>query len=282
MLPVGDFTTPSRRGFVTGLFALANLLAFFVPQFTATSCEQLVLLYRFAAIPQEITTLTPLSVSELSALLGDCARPGITKNIPASVVTSFFLHGSALHLFGNLLFLVVFGNDVEARLGHLRFVLFAVAGGSVATGAHVLLQPSSSIPLVGASGVIAAILGAYLLCFPRSRILTLVPFPMYLVTWLIPGLRTVRFLFVAALVTMPAWLVLSGWFVLQVAEARAPTDDVVAYEAHVAGFAAGIVLVLALDRVRRRAGRTPFHPPRGAPSRPPDDPPSARAGGRRR
>lgn len=265
MLPIGDFTQPRRRGYVTAAFAIANLVVFFAVQIPASSCEGLLLLYRFSAIPQELTSLSQLPASQAAALLGECATPGVEKHIPASVVTSFFLHGSAMHLFGNLIFLLVFGDDVESRLGHVRFSVFAVAGGASATAAHVMLNPTSTTPLVGASGVIAAILGAYLLCFPRSRILTFVPFPMYLVTWLIPGLRTVRFFFIATLVTMPAWLVLSWWFVLQLSEVRGPAGDAVAYDAHIAGFVAGVVLVLAMDRVRRQAGRTPFHPPRSGP-----------------
>jgi membrane associated rhomboid family serine protease len=244
------------------LFTLANLGVFLLVQLPLEGCAQLHLTYRFAAIPRELTQLAPLGAAELETLLGSCAVDAPAKNVPLSLLTSLFLHGNLGHLAGNLIYLVVFGNNVEDRLGHVRFVLFYAVGGVAATLAYTALQPDSIVPLIGASGAIAAILGAYVLCYPRARIFTLVPFPLYAVAWLLPGIRLVRWLVVVAVMTVPAWLLLGVWFVLQFTSARSPTGDQIAYEAHVGGFLAGIVLLVVLDGWRRRRHRTPFHPPR--------------------
>jgi membrane associated rhomboid family serine protease len=261
VLPIGDVTPTVRRAIIVWLLTLANLGVFLLVQLPLEGCAQLHLTYRFAAIPKELTQLAPLGAGDLEALLGACAADAPAKHVPLSLVTSLFLHGGLGHLLGNLIYLVVFGNNVEDRLGHVRFVLFYAVGGAAATLAYTALQPDSIVPLVGASGAIAAVLGAYVLCYPRARILTLVPFPLYAVAWLIPGIRMLRWFVVVAVMTVPAWLLLGGWFVLQFSSARAPTGDQIAYEAHIGGFLAGVVLLLVLDRWRRRHHRTPFHPP---------------------
>ena len=264
ILPIGDVNPTRRAAVIVWSVTLANLGVFLLLQLPATGCEELQFLYRFSAIPRELTTFAPLSDGELASLLGDCAAGMPEKNVPLSLVTSLFLHGGLGHLASNLLFLVVFGNNVEDRLGHVRFVLFYAVGGAAATLAYTALRPDSIVPLVGASGAIAAVLGAYVLCYPRARILTLVPFPLYAAAWLVPGIRMVRWLVIVAIMTVPAWLLLGGWFVLQFIAARAPTGEQIAYEAHVGGFLAGVVLLLVMDRWRRRHHRTPFHPPRPA------------------
>lgn len=264
MLPIGDVTPTVRRALVVWLFTLANLGVFVLVQLPLEGCAQLQLTYRFAAIPKELTQLAPLGAADLETLLGACAVDTPAKNVPLSLLTSLFLHGNLGHLAGNLVYLVVFGNNVEDRLGHVRFVLFYAVGGMAATLAYTALQPDSIVPLIGASGAIAAILGAYVLCYPRSRIFTLVPFPLYAVAWLLPGIRMVRWLVIVAIMSVPAWLLLGGWFVLQFTSARSPTGDQIAHEAHIGGFLAGIVLLVLLDGWRRRHHRTPFHPPRRA------------------
>ncbi|MEX2422098.1 MAG: rhomboid family intramembrane serine protease, partial [Actinomycetota bacterium] len=196
------------------------------------------------------------------ATLGTCPMPSEPKQVWIPLVTSLFLHGNLAHLLGNLLFLVVFGDNVEARLGHLRFLGFYLAGGIAATLAFVVLQAGSAIPLVGASGAIAAILGAYAICFPRARVHAIAPFPLYLLALVLPGVRITRWLLLFAVVALPAWLMLGGWFVLQALALRETFGAVVAYEAHVAGFVAGIALVLLLDRRRVRHHQPAFHPGR--------------------
>jgi membrane associated rhomboid family serine protease len=270
VLPIGDVNPTRRAAVVVWLFTLANLGVFLLLQLPATGCEELQFVYRFSAIPRELTTFAPLSGGELESLLGDCANGMPEKNIALSLVTSLFLHGGLGHLASNLLFLVVFGNNVEDRLGHLRFILFYAVGGAGATLAYTAVRPDSIVPLIGASGAVAAALGAYLICWPRARVYTVVPFPLYLVALVIPGIRIVRWLIIFAVVVLPAWLLLGGWFALQVVSARNPTGEPIAYEAHVGGFLAGVVLLLVMDRWRARHGRQPFHatgrrrrPPRG-------------------
>lgn len=154
-----------------------------------------------------------------------------------------FLHGSWLHLLGNMLFLWIFGNNIEDRLGRVRFLLFYLVCGYAAAYAFALANPDSTDPLIGASGAIAGVLGAYLMLYPRVRVWVLVPFLFFL------PLR------------LPAWSVLALWFVLQAfysagyAVAQAGT---VAYLAHVVGFVVGALLVVPL-----RANTPPPPEPQG-------------------
>ena len=260
-LPIGDVNPTRRRSFVMGTFVLLNLAVFVYQTFVLSGCEQVAFVYRFAVIPAEITGADPLHPGDAAAILGDCAQPD--KSVALSLLTTMFLHGGVAHLLGNLLYLAVFGDNVEDRLGHLRFILFYVVGGGVATVTYIVLQPTATTPLVGASGAIAAVLGAYLVCYPRAKVLALVPFPLYLLTFLLPGVRMRRWLIVVAVISLPAWLLLIGWFAVQALAVFDPVGALVAYEAHVAGFLAGIVLLLVLDAGRSRRGREPFHAARG-------------------
>jgi membrane associated rhomboid family serine protease len=163
-----------------------------------------------------------------------------------TLITSQFLHGGWLHLLGNMLFLWIFGNNVEDRLGRFRFLLFYLVGGVVAGLAQVVIDPGSTIPMVGASGAIAATLGAYLVLFPRARITSLV------------------FLgFFYQLIDVPAVVVLVFWFVLQLIDGLASigvTDTAgggVAFFAHIGGFVFGVVVGLVLNAGRRRGPAVP-------------------------
>jgi membrane associated rhomboid family serine protease len=165
------------------------------------------------------------------------------KSPALSVLTALFLHGGWLHLLGNLLFLLIFGNNVEDRLGHIRFLLFYVACGYAATYAFAYLNDTSPDPLIGASGAIAGVLGAYLVLYPRVRVWILVPFLLFL------PLR------------LPAWIVLGFWFGLQAVYSSGEGVSgagTVAYAAHVVGFLAGMLIAWPL-----RAGTTPPPEPRG-------------------
>ncbi|GGI04943.1 rhomboid family intramembrane serine protease [Egicoccus halophilus] len=281
VLPIGDVNPTRRRAVVTWTFVLANI-AVFVYQSTLTGCDQVRFVHRFAAVPRELLTGSPLAGGELEAVLGACAAGGTDKSVALSAVTAMFLHGGLAHLLGNLLFLVIFGNNVEDRLGRRRFVGFYLAGGLTATAAHVVFNATGTdalVPLVGASGAIAAILGAYLIMFPRARVFTVVPFPLYLLALLLPKVRIRTWLVFFAVVAMPAWLLLVGWLAVQWQAVRNPVGDAVAYEAHVAGFVAGLLLVLLLDRGRQRRGQDPFHPVH-RPSPPPPPPGRRPDGGR--
>ena len=163
--------------------------------------------------------------------------------------TSQFLHGGLMHLAGNMLFLWVFGDNMEDEMGHLPFLGFYLASGFAAGLAQVMANPASTMPMVGASGAIAGVMGGYLLLFPKARVDVLI----------------VIFFFIRIL-PIPAWVVLGFWFALQLwSGAAMPTDGGgVAYWAHAGGFVAGLLLTLPLW-LRRGAGaywsRTHGHPP---------------------
>ena len=159
-----------------------------------------------------------------------------------SVFTSMFIHAGVLHLAGNMLFLWIFGDNVEDRLGHGRFVMFYVVCGVAAAVGQTILMPNSMVPMVGASGAIAGVMGAYLVLYPHSRILMLFPFP-------------------PILFEMPAGFFLAFWFLVQFLNGVGALAEVgmrgnisggVAFFAHVAGFLAGFVLVFVLRRPERQ------------------------------
>lgn len=162
-----------------------------------------------------------------------------------NLVTNLFLHGGFLHLAGNMLFLVVFADNVEDRMGHGRFLVFYLLGGAVANLGHGALTGDRGLPLIGASGAISAVLGAYIVLFPRQRVLTLIP-PL-LLPWLVLRLfaRVPR----VWLPWLPAWLFLGYWALIQLLEASAGggTGTVattnVAWWAHLTGFAFGLISV---------------------------------------
>lgn len=151
--------------------------------------------------------------------------------VPAwlTVFTSMFLHGGWMHLIGNMLYLWIFGNNIEDAMGHVRFVVFYLLCGIAAAMAQALPNPESAIPMIGASGAISGVLGAYLLLFPHARVLVAIPFGFYL--------HTVR---------LPAGWVLGFWFVLQLlnsAVASGGEKGGVAWGAHIGGFVAGMALI---------------------------------------
>jgi membrane associated rhomboid family serine protease len=203
----------------------------------AAPCRQAAFLDQYAAVPYELThnqQLTRVPTGDVRAVHGqtiECAtgKPGYEKSPFLSVLYAMFLHAGWLHLLGNMLFLWIFGNNVEDRFGRLRFLLFYLFCGYVAAYGFALADPNSTTPLLGASGAIAGVLGAYLIMFPRARVWVLVPFLFF-----IPLL-------------LPAWFVLGGWFLLQWLYSAGHTgSDVggVAYLAHVVGFIAGVVIAL--------------------------------------
>jgi membrane associated rhomboid family serine protease len=149
------------------------------------------------------------------------------------LVTSMFLHGGLLHLAGNMLFLWIFGDNVEDRFGHVGYALFYLVGGIAAAGTHVLADPTSTVATVGASGAIAAVMGAYMLLYPGARIESLV----------------IVFIFVRV-ISVPAFVWLGLWFVFQVisgsTNAHAAGEGGVAWFAHIGGFAFGAAVVLLL------------------------------------
>ncbi len=154
-----------------------------------------------------------------------------------TLITSQFIHGSLFHLLGNMLYLWIFGNNIEDVLGKIRFILFYLFCGMIAAIAHLALNPYSTLPMVGASGAIAGVLGAYLITFPGTRILTLV-----------------ILVFFVTRVRVPAFYVLGFWFVMQLFYVLGDSGGQsthVAYMAHIGGFLAGILLVRRMRSGRR-------------------------------
>lgn len=178
-------------------------------------------------------------------------EPGQLVPDTASVFISMFLHAGWLHLGGNMLYLWIFGDNVEDRLGHVKYLIFYFACGIAATFAHAFMNPHSTLPAVGASGAIAGVLGGYLVLFPHARVMTFIPIG-----------------FVVALRELPAILVLGLWFVLQIFTGAASFGarsleeaGGVAYFAHIGGFVAGLILVLLVAPRRKDAEVTPWIQP---------------------
>jgi membrane associated rhomboid family serine protease len=146
-----------------------------------------------------------------------------------------FLHGGWFHLVGNMWFLWVFGNNIEDAMGAGRFTVFYVLAGTIAALAHVFANPASPVPMVGASGAISGVMGAYLVLYPRARVDTLFFFLIFF-----------------RIIPLPAWVILGYWFVIQLLSAGAAAGGGVAYGAHVGGFLAGLLLVRLFARRRPR------------------------------
>jgi membrane associated rhomboid family serine protease len=167
-------------------------------------------------------------------LMGHCRVPEGAPHPVLTIFTSMFLHGGLLHLAGNMLYLWIFGNNVEDTLGHVRFVVLYLVSGLAAAVAQTLIAPASAIPMVGASGAVSGVLGAYLLLFPYATVLTLVTFGFF---W--------RFIHLPALVVLGLWIVfqfLSGYLSLGAAGA----EGGVAFFAHIGGFLVGMALLFVL------------------------------------
>jgi membrane associated rhomboid family serine protease len=174
-------------------------------------------------------------------LSGECSDTGPAT--PLTAFTSMFMHGSLLHIGGNMLFLWIFGNNVEDSMGHVKFIGFYLLGGLAALAAQTAINPGAEIPTIGASGAVSAVLGGYLLLFPRARVITVI-----------------FIVFFFTILQLPALLVLGFWFVQQVLfgyfDLVTPTGDGggVAYFAHIGGFVFGMLTIklLADERKRRR------------------------------
>jgi membrane associated rhomboid family serine protease len=222
VIPIHDDNPSRSTPFVTWTLMTA-CLAVFLWQAGLDGRAAQAAVYRFGLVPA-------VFVGEVGL------APGLAPLPPAlTVLTSMFLHGGFMHLAGNLLYLWIFGNNVEDALGPSRFTVFYVASGLAAALAQIMHAPSSAIPMIGASGAISGVLGAYLLFFPRARVTVLIPlgFMVYTARW-------------------PAAWVLGAWFLLQLVSSLLadPGAPGVAWLAHVGGFVAGLFLAPLL-----RAGR---------------------------
>jgi membrane associated rhomboid family serine protease len=244
VIPLKDYNPTSRFAWLTlGIVVACSAIYFFVQpsgqqlfvQQKESAGAELKFTFAHAAIPCELVRRRPLTVDEIDAALssGDTKQCDVEpptqevfphKNVYLAVLYSMFLHGSILHLAGNMLFLWIFGNNIEDRMGFIRYVLFYLLAGLAATATFVALDPHGTVPMIGASGAIAGVMGAYLVLFPNVRI------------------RSLIFLgFFVFFRDLPAKWLLLFWFVLQFF--TAPGSGV-AWTAHVGGFVFGVVVGL--------------------------------------
>jgi membrane associated rhomboid family serine protease len=238
VFPLKDNIPTERTPIATAALIVLNVIAYFFWQRGGltfgdpNSPHYLHNLIDYAAIPYEITH--PGARCELVDSAGQvacAARPGPQSDTWITPFTSMFMHGGLLHLGGNMLFLWIFGNNVEDAMGHVRFVVFYLLSGLAAMALQVAIEPDAMVPTIGASGAIAGVLGGYLLLFPRARVLTLI-FIVFFFTF----------------IELPALVVLGFWFVTQVAFgyfnlAEPAGGGGVAYFAHIGGFVFGMLAV---------------------------------------
>ena len=245
VIPIHDENPTRRSPVITYLLIALNFVFFFSEpvvsqigvgqQTVAQACQQQKYFDDHAAIPYELThnKLLPPHQYQVQTTAGTVSCPVITesgKKPYLSVLESMFLHGGWLHILGNMLFLWIFGNNVEDKFGRIRYLLFYLFCGYVAAYGFAYGSPNSTETLVGASGAIAGVLGAYLVMFPKARVTSLVPIAIIFIP-----------------IRLPAWVVLGSWFLLQwlySSGTAVASGAGVAYLAHVFGFAAGVVIAL--------------------------------------
>lgn len=229
MLPLRDRNPSHSTPIVNIALIVANLLMFFYEISLGERLEGYLMSAAF--VPGRLFD-------------GGAITPGEWGPGLSSAVLSMFLHGGIGHLLGNLLFLWIFGDNVEDRLGHGKYLLFYLLAGFAATFAHAFSSPQSMIPAIGASGAISGVLGAYLFLYPHARIVTVVWFFIF-----------IRFLEIPALVYLPLWFLLQAFSgVAALGAQTAEQAGGVAWFAHIGGFVAGPLLLLVLGGFRRPAG----------------------------
>jgi membrane associated rhomboid family serine protease len=251
VIPIRDDNPTTKRPVVTIAIIAACLYIFgFVQPHDSSGDVQF--LAEHAAIPCEVVHGQPISNNLSRQCDGQLLIPGLpgstepfpNKNVFLAVIVSMFLHGSWLHVLGNMLFLWIFGNNIEERLGPIGYAFFYLVAGVVAALAHVATQTNSTVPVVGASGAIAGVMGAYLVLYPKARILTIIPLFIFL-----------------QFVYLPAYIVLLGWLVLQF---FTNPNTGVAVAAHIGGFIFGAAIGLFFR------GTSQPTPPPGPQPLPPD------------
>jgi membrane associated rhomboid family serine protease len=213
VIPLRDINPTQRFAIVTLLLIVANS-AVFLYALTLGQAAGALFVSSYALIPADLFS---------PAVRSDGFLP-----VAATIFTSMFLHGGIPHIAGNMLYLWIFGNNIEDDTGRLRFILFYLLCGAAAAMTHALANRTSIVPMIGASGAISGVLGAYALLYPRARVVTLVFFGFYI--------RTVE---------MPALFVLGSWFVIQFLSAlvASSSGSGIAWYAHVGGFVAGMLLI---------------------------------------
>jgi membrane associated rhomboid family serine protease len=249
VIPIRDDNPTTRKPVLTvAIIAACIFIYAFVQPHQAD--REVEFLAQHAAIPCEVVHHQPISNNlsrgqcdgqlEIPGLPGS-VEPFPHKNVFLAIIVSMFLHGSWFHVLGNMLFLWIFGNNIEERLGPIGYAVFYLVAGIVAAFAHVATQPNSTVPVVGASGAIAGVMGAYLVLYPKARVLTIIPLFIFL-----------------QFVYLPAYVVLLGWLVLQF---FTNPNTGVAVAAHIGGFIFGAAVGLFLRGTAQPSAPPPAPPP---------------------
>jgi len=226
MIPYRDENETQRRAVVTAAIIALNFFTWIFVQGAGAEFPLAKSVCELGLIPGELTGLLPVGTRfPMGRGLVCLTDPGRQYS---HLITSMFLHGGWMHLIGNMWFLWLFGNNIEDSMGRLRFIVFYLTTGLAAAFGQVVASPGSVVPMIGASGAISGVMGAYLILYPRVKVYVLVPI----------------FIFFTS-IALPAWMMLGYWFFLQLASGLLSQDDMggVAFWAHVGGFVAGIVLI---------------------------------------
>lgn len=235
MIPLFDRNPSRRLPWVTiGLIVLN--FAVFIYMLTLSRVNLDIFTYRYAAVPWELLHGKQLPVQDLMQLL-PLTSPGVSKSIYFSLISCMFLHAGWLHILFNMLFLGIFGDNVEDTMGHLPFLVFYLVCGVAATMLHAVVYSNSIAPLVGASGAIAGVLGAYLVLYPRARI--------YALLIVIP-------------ISVPAWVFIGVWIVYQFLAgftSQSSVTENVAVFAHIGGVAVGVFITFVFYPILKRRRR---------------------------
>ncbi|MCP2519800.1 rhomboid family intramembrane serine protease [Candidatus Aminicenantes bacterium AC-335-K20] len=216
-IPLRDENPTAKFPFITVSLIGANILIFFYQFLSVQGLKYYII--KMGAVPWAITHL------KSSIFISDIFPP-------LTILTSMFIHAGFFHLFGNMLYLWIFGNNIEDFLGHLRFFIFYILSGIGAALTHIIFNPNSTKPMVGASGAIAGVLGAYLILYPYARVHTLV-----------------FLFFFIRVIPIPAGIILSLWFIIQVMNIG--LGGGIAWFAHIGGFLAGIGLIKVFSKRRK-------------------------------
>ncbi len=237
LLPIGDENLKSvRPAYITYLLIAANLIVFFLLQGAGTIEE---FTYGWSVVPLEIVSGRDLVGTQTLNVEGETVEiPHHTGPTPIylTIITAMFMHGGLMHLFGNMLYLWIFGDNIEHRFGAIPFLTFYLGTGIAATFAQIALDPGGIIPSLGASGAISGVLGAYLVLFPRNRVYAL---------------------FFYFIVSIPAVVAIGLWIVFQFinglgAVVAAQQTGGIAYGAHIGGFFAGMILAAIMRRIIKK------------------------------
>ena len=240
MIPYRDENETIRTPVVTLALIAINAAVWFLVQGAGMPEPLAASVCNFGLIPGELTLrAVPGSGNPIGPGMLCLVDPG---RAPEHILYSMFLHGGWAHIIGNMWFLWLFGNNVEDSMGRLRFVVFYLLCGLAAAFAQVLVNPESTVPMVGASGAISGVMGAYVILFPHTRVYTLVPLGFFLTSF-----------------ALPAWVMLGYWMLLQVLGGLGGAEAGVAFWAHIGGFVAGLLLIKFFARADYLAEHQAHH-----------------------